>query len=195
MPPKTRSRQINGWGFWLAVGAVVGFVLLGAALGSYLLALLVVALPFVAIAIYAWRVPQHRTQIVSTLMFLKTAGVGLLTDEQQITQAIENEKKSRKRVPDSVSKSVRDRDKRCRFPKCLMRRESYADIHHIDQVNSNSDDPGNLILLCPNHHRRIHTLNRFPVDKAHIQQLRAWARGNYETQYQSPRYWLGESQL
>jgi len=195
MPPKRKSRQINVWGFWGGVGVVVGFVLLGAALGSYLLALLLVALPFIAVAIYAWRVPQHRSQIVSTLMFLKSAGVGLLTDEQQIIQVIENEKKSRKKVPASVSKTVQERDKRCRFPKCRMRQESYPDIHHIDQDNTHSDDPGNLLLLCPNHHRRIHTLNRFPVSESHIKQLRAWGRGNYETQYQSPRYWLGESQL
>ena len=36
-----------------------------------------------------------------------------------------------------------------------------VDIHHID-LNKNNNTPGNLIGLCPNHHRMIHNHNFRP---------------------------------
>lgn len=44
-----------------------------------------------------------------------------------------------------------------------------VDIHHID-LNKNNNSPGNLIGLCPNHHRMIHNHNFRPEIFATLKQ-------------------------
>jgi hypothetical protein len=38
---------------------------------------------------------------------------------------------------------------------CVFCGFEYADVHHIDG-NHENNEPGNLIALCPNHHRLVH---------------------------------------
>lgn len=40
--------------------------------------------------------------------------------------------------------------------------DSVVDVHHIDENHANND-PKNLVCLCPNHHRMVHT-NKFKKD-------------------------------
>ena len=43
--------------------------------------------------------------------------------------------------------------------------ESTCDIHHIiERKNNGSDNMDNLILVCPNCHRVIHTTNKYPIE-------------------------------
>jgi hypothetical protein len=43
--------------------------------------------------------------------------------------------------------------------------ETIGDIHHIiHKKDGGTDHPSNLIYVCPNHHRVIHTLNRYDVE-------------------------------
>jgi len=44
--------------------------------------------------------------------------------------------------------------------------EARCDIHHIvEQAKGGSDDPSNLICVCPNHHRVIHNNKTYNVDE------------------------------
>ena len=87
-----KNREINTLGFVVIMAAFVAFALLTAALDSFWLGLAIVLLPFIALAIYAWKVPERRPQIVAIFNFVKTKGVELLTEEQRVTKAIESEK-------------------------------------------------------------------------------------------------------
>lgn len=43
--------------------------------------------------------------------------------------------------------------------------ESTCDIHHIiEKSNGGTDDISNLIIVCPNHHRMIHTNKCYSID-------------------------------
>ena len=43
--------------------------------------------------------------------------------------------------------------------------ESTCDIHHIiEKCNGGTDDVSNLIIVCPNHHRIIHTNKCYSVE-------------------------------
>lgn len=43
--------------------------------------------------------------------------------------------------------------------------ESTCDIHHIiEKSNGGTDDVSNLIIVCPNHHRIIHTNKCYSVE-------------------------------
>jgi hypothetical protein len=57
---------------------------------------------------------------------------------------------------------------KCGNPSC--RHILTLDIHHLDQVgDGGSDDPQNLLALCPNCHALHHRENGIPIDS-----LRAW---------------------
>ena len=123
---------------------------------------------------------------------MKKTGFALLTEEA-LTEEIDTEQKNpRVRIPAVVRNRVNERDKSCRFPRCRVKLTSY-DVHHIDQDSSNSVDPKNLLVLCPNHHRVLHRTNRPPVAQSHIRQLRAWWNGNYKTTYQQSEQWGGKN--
>lgn len=185
---RSKSREPNVLAFVIGMAVLVGFVLLTTALNSFWLGLLVILSPFIALGIFIWRFPVHRQRVFAVFRLVKKTGVALLTDEA-LDEEIESEQKNpRKRIPAVVRNRVNERDKSCRFPRCRAKLTSY-DVHHIDQDSSNSEDPKNLLLLCPNHHRVLHRMNRPPVSQAHIRQLRAWGNGNYETQYQHPENW------
>jgi hypothetical protein len=62
----------------------------------------------------------------------------------------------RRRKPNTaIRRAARERDGcRCRFPGCESRR---VDLHHIQHwVNGGRTDLGNLISLCPYHHKLVH---------------------------------------
>ena len=43
--------------------------------------------------------------------------------------------------------------------------ESTCDIHHIiEKCNGGTDDVSNLIIVCPNHHRIIHTNKCYSIE-------------------------------
>ena len=47
--------------------------------------------------------------------------------------------------------------------------ESTCDIHHIiEKCNGGTDDVSNLIIVCPNHHRIIHTNKCYSVENISI---------------------------
>jgi Domain of unknown function (DUF222)/HNH endonuclease len=62
----------------------------------------------------------------------------------------------RRRTPNAaIRRAARERDHcRCRFPGCESRR---ADLHHIVYwANGGRTDLGNLVSLCPWHHKLVH---------------------------------------
>jgi len=61
----------------------------------------------------------------------------------------------RRRPSSAIRRAARERDGcRCRFPGCESRR---ADLHHIVHwVNGGRTDLGNLVSLCPWHHKLVH---------------------------------------
>jgi len=62
----------------------------------------------------------------------------------------------RRRKPNAaIRRAARERDHgRCRFPGCESRR---VDLHHIQHwINGGRTDLGNLISLCPYHHKLVH---------------------------------------
>jgi len=62
-------------------------------------------------------------------------------------------KRKRKRAISSISCEICNWD------------EYSCDVHHIELVaNGGSDDPDNLISLCPNHHRMVHR-KLIPIEK------------------------------
>ncbi len=189
---KSKGREPNTLAVVIGIAALFGFVTLTTALNSFWLGLLIILSPFAALGIYVWRVPVHRQPVLNALRFMKKTGFQLLTEEA-LTKEIELEQKSpRVRIPSEIRNRVLERDKSCKFPKCKVGLTTH-DVHHIDQDSSNSEDPKNLLVLCPTHHRLIHRTNRPQVSQAHIRQLRAWGNGNYETQYQHPDSWGGNN--
>ena len=61
----------------------------------------------------------------------------------------------RRRPSSAIRRAARERDGcRCRFPGCESRR---TDLHHIQHwINGGRTDLGNLISLCPCHHKVVH---------------------------------------
>jgi hypothetical protein len=61
----------------------------------------------------------------------------------------------RRRPSAAIRRAARERDGcRCRFPGCESRR---VDLHHIVHwINGGRTDLGNLISLCPYHHKLVH---------------------------------------
>ncbi len=57
-------------------------------------------------------------------------------------------------VPPAIRRALRARDGGCRFPGCDAR---YVDAHHIKHwADGGTTALGNLVLLCPTHHRGVH---------------------------------------
>ncbi len=63
--------------------------------------------------------------------------------------------RARRTPPAWLSRKVRRRDGGCRFPSCERRR--WGHVHHVRHwVNGGPTDMGNLLWLCPYHHRLLH---------------------------------------
>jgi hypothetical protein len=81
-------------------------------------------------------------------------------------------KSEREAVPRPIQRRVLARaNHRCQFPKCEQQGRQRLDIHHVDMNPSNSRDEDNLIAVCPNHHREIHS-----DPDISMRQVRVWAR-------------------
>jgi Domain of unknown function (DUF222)/HNH endonuclease len=58
-------------------------------------------------------------------------------------------------VPPSIRRALQARDRCCQFPGCDNRRFLHA--HHIEHWSEGGETKlGNLVLLCPRHHRYLH---------------------------------------
>lgn len=84
-------------------------------------------------------------------------------------RAVSDEKKTHKpRLHQRLRKTVRNRDETCRF--CGT--EGYRlEIHHISYRSQGGPDVAwNLILLCDEHHRLVHSSKKYwqPVLRAYI---------------------------
>lgn len=78
----------------------------------------------------------------------------------------------RKAVPRPIQRRVVARaNARCQYPRCQETGRARLDMHHIDMNPANSHDEENLILLCPNHHRQIHSDSDIST-----RQVRSWIR-------------------
>ncbi len=63
--------------------------------------------------------------------------------------------RARRNPPAWLCRKIRRRDGGCRFPSCERRR--WGDVHHVSHwVNGGPTDMGNLVWLCPHHHRLVH---------------------------------------
>lgn len=57
-------------------------------------------------------------------------------------------------VPPALRRALEYRDRSCRFPGCTSR---ICDAHHIEHwADGGKTEIGNLVLLCPTHHRAVH---------------------------------------
>jgi hypothetical protein len=60
-------------------------------------------------------------------------------------------------IPRRLRRAVRHRDGGCRFPGCTHHR--FLDVHHLHRRGlGGGTDLGNLLALCPRHHRAVHEL-------------------------------------
>ena len=58
-------------------------------------------------------------------------------------------------IPTAISRALQSRDGGCRFPGCNHTR--FVDAHHVMHwANGGETSVGNLIQLCPRHHRMVH---------------------------------------
>jgi hypothetical protein len=57
-------------------------------------------------------------------------------------------------IPPSLRRALESRDHGCRFPGCGLR---FTDAHHVRHwADGGETRLGNLVLLCPHHHRLVH---------------------------------------
>jgi len=67
-------------------------------------------------------------------------------------------------IPPALRRALQARDAGCRFPGCSHRR--FVDAHHIRHWADGGDTSiDNLVLLCRQHHRRVHE-GGFGVERA-----------------------------
>ncbi len=79
------------------------------------------------------------------------------------------ERKIRTKIPKHIKEEIMRRaGYRCQYPGCGVREN--LEHHHIDGDPSNHN-PSNLIVLCPNHHRKAQK------GIYRREQLKAWAKG------------------
>jgi len=123
----------------------------------------------VAAGYLAYRYPSVRTGLRETGVFLANAVGEVFRDE-----GTSKRKAERTAIPAAMRQAVMARaHNRCQYKGCSVSNKRMLDIHHIDMNPTNSDDPSNLLVVCGNHHKALHSEGR---SKA---QVRGWAQGKY----------------
>lgn len=75
--------------------------------------------------------------------------------DQKVSNKIKQERRA---VPRWLQRELLNRaNNRCEFPRCSY--TGALHIHHTDENPNNSNDAGNLVVICPNHHAECHQGN------------------------------------
>jgi len=157
-----------------AIVAVAVFVQKVEEVGTWLW--LIPAALVIAAGYLAYRYPTVRTGLGDIGVFLANA-VGEVLKSQDASKR----KAERIAIPAAMRQTVMARAKnRCQYRGCGVTNTKMLEIHHIDMIPANSDDPSNLIVMCGNHHKLLHSEGRC---KAEVQR---WARGEYAAPRQRP---------
>jgi len=154
---------------FVAIVVVAVFVQKVEEVGAWLW--LIPAALVIAAGYLAYRYPTIRTGLQEIGVFLANA-VGEVFKSEEASKR----KAERIAIPAAMRQTVMARAKnRCQYKGCNVINTKMLEIHHIDLNPANSDDPSNLIVVCGNHHKLLHSEGRCKAE------VKRWARGEYAT--------------
>lgn len=166
---KTEHKAVLG--FLLIMGLLIAYGLFADALGEYGLWLWIPVIALIVVNIAAVvKSPAYRSWLGGIFKGGISAVAAYFAPKDEREHAFK-----RKKVPPAMQQKIFQRaNNRCQYPGCEETGRRNLEVHHINMDPSDKDDEDNLIVVCPNHHKKIHN-----TDIAG-RQVRNWAKGQYQ---------------